>query len=431
MGKQKNSEFFESVRRSIKISYFVASIIPISILVYLSAKYIQPYLNSTDQNAYVSIGVILVLTVIISVLGFILIVKTTNKTLYSIQDSYDKLNSLLEVSKHFRDTLYVDVLLESITGSATELLDAEAGSLLLTDDEGALWFKVVTGAASRDLKDKSVTKGEGITGWVLEHGEPAVINKVDKDERFSNRLDDATGFVTRSILCVPLIYEKVTIGVLEVVNKKEGEFSESDEKILFSLADQAAISIAQSQSRESEHSDIVQMTEILVNAMDNHIPIKKGHTKRVARHAGAIGRVMGLDDEDLKKLHFSAVLHDIGLLRFQYFEQMEGQNLEQHPTIGYEMVRPISSWKDIAQIILFHHERMDGSGYPTGKKGEEIPLLSRIISVADAFDVMTNESNYKEILSNEKAVEELEQNAGTQFDPKVVEAFKQTLSTVD
>ncbi len=426
--KNPEMQFFSSVRRSIKISYFVASIIPLSILVYLSQKYVYPYLIETGGAVFMSIGIILFLSVVVSLLGFVMIVKTTNKTLSSIQDSYTKLDSLLEVSKHFRDTLYVDVLLESIVQSATELIDADAGSLLLVDDEGTLWFKVVQGESGMKLKDKSVKSGEGITGWVFESGSSAIINDVEKDERFSSHLDKDTGFKTESILCVPLIYGKETIGVLEVLNKRSGNFTESEEKLLFSLADQAAISIAQSRSRESEHSDIVQMTEILVNAMDNHIPIKKGHTKRVAMHAVAIGRKIGLEDDELKKLHIASVLHDIGLLRFEYFEQMEGKSLEQHPTIGYEMVRPISSWKDIAQIILFHHERPDGNGYPAGKKGEEIPRLSRIISVADAYDVMISESSYKETISEREALEELEKHAGTQFDPDIVKAFKEVLS---
>jgi HD-GYP domain-containing protein (c-di-GMP phosphodiesterase class II) len=427
--KNPEMQFVNSVRRSIKISYFVASIIPLSILVYLSQRYIYPYLQETGGAVFLSIGIILCLSVVVSLLGFVLIVKTTNKTLSSIQDSYTKLNSLLEVTKHFRDTMYIDVLLESIVQSAIELIDAEAGSLLLVDDEGMLWFKVVQGEAGMKLKDKSVKSGEGITGWVFENSKPAMINDVETDERFSSKLDNDTGFKTESILCAPLIYGKESIGVLEVLNKRTGNFTESEEKLLFSLADQAAISISQSRSRESEHSDIVQMTEILVNAMDNHIPIKKGHTKRVAMHAVAIGRQIGLEDDELKKLHFASVLHDIGLLRFEYFEQMEGANLEQHPTIGYEMVRPISSWKDIAQIILFHHERPDGSGYPAGKKGQEIPLLSRIIAVADAYDVMISESSYEETKSEREALEELEKNSGTQFDADIVKAFRQILST--
>jgi HD-GYP domain-containing protein (c-di-GMP phosphodiesterase class II) len=93
------------------------------------------------------------------------------------------------------------------------------------------------------------------------------------------------------------------------------------------------------------------------------------------------------------------------------------------------MVRPISAWKDIAHIILFHHERYDGKGYPTGKRGEDIPLHARIISVADAFDVITSKNSYKkEQKGMEEAIEELERNEGAQFDPKVVSALKKALA---
>ena len=154
MRNSSDNEFFKNIHRSIKISYFIASIIPLSILVYFSLKYIFPYMRGSEAGGLSFVWIILILTVVLSLLGLVMSVKTTNKALASIQDAYAKLNSLLEVTKHFRNTCFVDLLLESIVKSATELLDAETGSLLLVDDEGGLWFKVALGEMGKKLKDR-------------------------------------------------------------------------------------------------------------------------------------------------------------------------------------------------------------------------------------------------------------------------------------
>lgn len=430
MPSEKN--FFENIRRSIKISYFIASIIPLSILVYFSIQYMYPYLNKSEEGTFPSaIWITILLALVLSILGLALSSKATNASISSLQNLYLKLNSLVDVTKHFRDTLYVDTLLDSVVKSAVELLKAEAGSLLLYDEKGDLRFKVIHGEISQNLKDRAVLPGEGITGWVARMGKPAVVNNVSKDLRFDPGFDKECGFITKSILSVPLIYENKIIGVLEVLNKIEGEFDDNDEKVLFSLADQAAISIAQSRFHESQHSDMIQITEILIGALDYHIPEKKGHSRRVARYANAIGKKLGLSEEELKQLYYASLLHDIGLLRFDLSEYWGMKKFELHPIYGFEMIRPISLWEEVAPLVFSSHERYDGKGYPHGKSGEDIPPGSRIIFVASTFDVLTSEYSYKKPLSFEEAVKEIESNSGTQFDPKVVEAFKFAITPKD
>lgn len=423
--------FFENIRRSIKISYFIASIIPLSLLVYFTIRYIYPYITKAEEGIPTAIGITILLALILSVLGLSLSSKATNASISSLQNLYLKLNSLVDVTKHFRDTIYLDILLNSVVKSAMELIRTETGSLLLFDENGDLRFKILLGEGGQAIKDKVIIPGEGISGWVAGTGTPAIVNNVIEDSRFNPDFDKESGFKTKSILCVPLVYENKIIGVLEVLNKIGGSFDANDEKILFSLADQAAISIAQSRVHESQHSDMIHVTEILISALDFHIPEKKGHSRRVARYANSIGKKLGLTEGELKQIYYASLLHDIGLLKFDLSEYWGMKKFELHPIFAYDMLRPISLWKDVAPLILGHHERYDGNGYPHGKAGEEIPIGSRIIFIASTFDVITSEHSYKKPMSFEDAVKEIEANSGTQFDPKVVQALKLSLRETD
>ena len=146
----------------------------------------------------------------------------------------DKLKAVLEVTKAYRSIIHLDVLLSTIVETAAETVGAEAGSILLYDDEGKLRFHTASGRAAGAVKPMAVEPGQGIAGWTADTGEPAIVNDVESDPRFERRFDRETGFQTRSILCVPLTFEDKVIGVIELLNKKKnGEFDAEDQSLLF------------------------------------------------------------------------------------------------------------------------------------------------------------------------------------------------------
>ena len=168
--------------------------------------------------------------------------------------------------------------------------------------------------------------------------------------------------------------------------------------------------------------------EAALDARDQSAP---GHCRRVAKLAVQLGRKMGMTDEDLLALEQGARLHDIGklgipdtiLMKPGPLTEKERKMIEKHPEIGCHIVEDIEFLKDAMPIIRHHHERYDGTGYPDGLKGNEIPILARLFTVVDAYDAQTNQRPYNTVLSTQRSLEELRASKGTGFDPDVVEAF--------
>jgi hypothetical protein len=344
----------------------------------------------------------------------------------------EKLTTVLEVTKAYRSIIHLDVLLRTIVETAAATLGAEAGSILLYDEQARLRFHTASGQAASAVKPMYVEAGQGIAGWTARTGKPALVNDVSNDPRFERRFDRATGFVTRSILCVPLTFEGKVIGVLELLNKKNGAgFYAEDEVLLGNLGDQAAISIEHVRLQDAQQNYFTHVSEILIGAMDTHVPIKTGHARRVARYARLLGGGIGLSEEAQRDLYFGGLLHDIGLLKLDVMEDWTRERIELHPLLGYEMVKDIIFWRNLAPIILHHHERWDGRGYPERLEKDAIPLGARIIGACEAFDVITSKSSYKSPLPYDVALREMDAHAGTQFDPEIVAAMRTSISEQD
>ena len=183
-------------------------------------------------------------------------------------------------------------------------------------------------------------------------------------------------------------------------------------------------------SSEEDEATIstIKTLNIVINAKDQYT---FKHSERVVYYAETLARHLELPEDDIKLLRYGAFLHDIGkiktdmsiLLKSEKLTEEEYQIIKQHPVIGADIAREIPSLEQSIPVILYHHERYDGKGYPFGIKGDEIPLFGRIAAIADSFDAMTTERPYKKALTYKQAVEELKRNAGTQFDPVLVEEF--------
>jgi HD-GYP domain-containing protein (c-di-GMP phosphodiesterase class II) len=357
-----------------------------------------------------------------------------NAKLFNVHgEEIRRLEALTSASTVVNSTLDLKQLLKLVMELAARTLRAEASSILLKEKAtGDLLFDVATGQAADQVKTLRVPRGQGIAGAVAESGDSLLVPDCSKDPRFFKAADEKTQFVTRSIIAVPLQARGETIGVVEVLNRLgDIPFSQADLRLLQALAHQSAVAIQNAQLFADLQESFLATVRALAQAVDAKDSYTAGHSSRVTLYSVIIGEELALDPEQLRRLRLSGLLHDVGKIGIRdsvlgkpgQLTDEEFAVMKSHPTVGEGILKPVPQLAEVIPGVVSHHERFDGRGYPRGLKAEEIPLLGRIIGVADAFDAMTSDRVYRPRLSDEVALGELRKHSGTQFDSRVVTAF--------
>jgi GAF domain-containing protein len=204
-------------------------------------------------------------------------VIVSRQIIQSIEQYRDRLDRILHFTRELREEIYGDILLDKIIDYSLSITNSDAGSVLTLDGDN-LVFKIVKGKRAADLIEKSIPKGTGIAGWVIEKGKSVRIADVKNDDRYNPEIDSITGYETRSVLSVPLKMRTGIIGAIELLNKKDGDYSERDEEMILYLADQAAVSIDRAKFYDDRKLQI-HVTDILLGAIDFQIPEKSGHSE--------------------------------------------------------------------------------------------------------------------------------------------------------
>lgn len=207
--------------------------------------------------------------------------------------------------------------------------------------------------------------------------------------------------------------------------------------LLRTLSALIAVAVANARMEERRHETFVRTLESLATALEARDEYTQGHSQRVCDVSMLLGERMGFSPEAMEELRIGTVLHDIGkigvpdaiLNKRARLSDEEFALMKLHPVIGYEICKPLMLSEGILMIIRNHHEKLDGSGYPDGLKGGELPLSLRIVCIADAFDAMSSTRPYRGVMALTDVLAELSRGAGTQFDPVVVEALKDILPT--
>lgn len=253
---------------------------------------------------------------------------------------------------------------------------------------------------------------------------------VDRHDRTNMRLAAPFG---RSLIVHPMYHKRVLAGAVFAVEKTGNDpiLSTSDIKMIEVASSHLRMFLENAMLYEQMQQMFMGTLESLTAAIDAKDPYTRGHSQRVAMLSQMIARAIDLDDQTVERVHIAGLVHDVGkigvpeavLCKAGRLTDAEFDAIKEHPAIGARILRDIPNFQDIIPGVLYHHERFDGRGYPCGLKGRNIPLFGRIIAIADSFDAMSSTRTYREALSREHTLGEIETNRGTQFDPDLAVPF--------
>ncbi|MCP4680188.1 MAG: GAF domain-containing protein [Deltaproteobacteria bacterium] len=305
------------------------------------------------------------------------------------------LTAVHEAGKTITSSLDLDTTLETILDMTSTIVGSTAGAIKLIDDE------------TKELR----TRAE------------------------SGAISEITG--SWSIFDMPLKIGDKTIGVFELVRGAKDNIRDEDRQMLETMASQAAIAIENARLFEDTQRIYYETLKSLAGALEARDDYTRGHSERVATLSKNIAETIDLPEQERLTIYNAALLHDIGkigirdevLLAPRRLTDEEMAVIQKHPSFGNMILAPLKFLGEIREYVRHHHERWDGTGYPDKRKSNDIPLASRIIAVADTYDAMTSDRPYRNQLSKETAVSEIQKAAGTQFDPEVVKAFLKVIPT--
>jgi len=297
--------------------------------------------------------------------------------------------------------------------------------VVLRNDTNSILPPVLYGSLSMP-PGKTERLADQLIEVLREHKAPLFVNSLAKDKKFDWLADYA-----QQLLAVPLQRQDEVLGCMFGLDKLTGEFDTVDSKMLNSIANESAIYLENSMLYEDVRGLMMGLMHSLVSAVDAKDAYTCGHSERVALLSRLLAQEDKLGDHFVERVYMAGLLHDVGkigvpeavLQKTGRLTTEEFEQIKKHPEIGARILKDIRQIEDILPGVLHHHERYDGKGYPAGLSGENIPLMGRVICLADCFDAMTSSRTYRKALPLEVALTEIRRCSGTQFDPTLTDAF--------
>lgn len=342
-----------------------------------------------------------------------------------------ELSLINEMGKALNSSLDLDDVLHYIVDMIASILEADRGSLMLLDrDAGELYIEVATGLSEKGRRLR-LPLGQGIAGYVAAAQTPVLSRNTATDRRY--QVDVAGPVPPLTLISAPITCRGKLLGVLNFERPLERSepFSDDDLELLSTLASQAGIAI----ENAGLYNDLVQVYFDTIRSLASALEAKDiythGHSRRVAKDAVRIARRLGLGKKQLEMIRHGALLHDIGkigirdsvLFKPGPLDAEERREIQSHPVTGANIMASFEVLADVRDIIRYHHERWDGTGFPDGLGGVEIPLGARIVCIADSFDAMITSRPYREGMPISRALDILRAERGRQFDPELVDIF--------
>jgi response regulator RpfG family c-di-GMP phosphodiesterase len=333
--------------------------------------------------------------------------------------------SLYAVSEAIAASLSLDEVLHTLGSVAEHDVGGDVVSVWLEDGAGGYSERL---RRVRANDEAAANFGSFEAGAFIEHfkGSPFVLAHGTNGAHFCR-----DRVVLESMLAVPLYMKARLLGWVAAASvMRTKRFDEGQRKLLAIVASRSAAAIENARLYEDLRATFKQTISGLAKAIDKMDRYTAGHSERVATYADYLGRRLGLPEDTLEVVRQSALMHDIGkigcamnLNKPAKLTTDEYEVFKRHPTYGKDILEPITFLHPLIAGVHLHHERWDGRGYPLGLKGNDVPIIARIVSVADTYDAMTSDRAYRRALPHEVAIGEIERCSGSQFDPSVATHF--------
>jgi putative nucleotidyltransferase with HDIG domain len=345
--------------------------------------------------------------------------------------AHEALEVLYKADRIARDMEDLDRMLEHLMDLILEAITATRGYVFLIDPERSSLVPFVRRGSGPAEAEGEIVVSRTILNAAVERKESILSSDALVDERFHASRSVCRTKV-RSAMCAPLVNRGKVLGVIYVDSTDQTHlYGKDDLALLTALAAKAGTSVDNARLYDDLRNLFYNTVETLVRAIQARDRYTSGHSARVSRYSLLVGEKLGLSTKEKHELYLAAMLHDIGkigipdelLNREGKLTDEQIRQIRNHVNLGASMLKALGEMNPIIPLILHHHEAWDGSGYPDGLQGEEIPLMSRILAVADSYDAMTSDRPYRRAMSRSKAIDEIKRCSGTSFDPRVVEAF--------
>ena len=361
-------------------------------------------------------------------------VRTFRQELHHAEQRQMAMDALVQVAcemSRVAGKFDLDKLMSFVLDQALKLVGAERG-LLVMQPVGEKTFKVVASKHLDDLDASDIDFSKSLLSQVIESREPVVTTNAQNDPRFSAKQSILT-LAIRSVLAVPLITPTGVIGALYLDTQISTRvFNTSDLPIVSAFAGITASAVELARVLEVRQALYLESVKALVSAVEAKDAYTAGHSSRVGLYAQGIMRAIGKPEAEAEQALIAGYLHDVGKIGISdaYVSKPgplssdEWTDFKKHTVIGERILAHSSALKAILPAVRWHHEKLDGSGYPDGLTANEIPLLARVVCVADSFDAMTSDRPYRQSPGRAYALAELKKYAGKHYDPALVKALE-------
>jgi putative nucleotidyltransferase with HDIG domain len=345
----------------------------------------------------------------------------------------DSLRNLHDLSKAINSSLHIEEVMEMICSKTARLMKADKVLLLVLDEkDSTLTIHNKLGVIDSDIPKRQFQNIQSFDHCIVHKGTVIKMDEVLAVDQHQG-LRQSMSFLF-DMFFAPLEIQGEAYGLLGV-NGEPHEFSQVELEIFCSLGSQAAIAMENANLYQRLHKTFLNTAEALAEAINSRDPYTGGHTRRVSQYVLLLATALELPEDNIESLRLAAILHDIGkigiddaiLRKAETLTENEREKMKSHPDIGAKILGKVDEMQDVIPAVQHHHEWYDGSGYPSGLKGKSIPLLARIIAIADAFDALTTDRPYRKALDNKVAFKIMTDDAGKHFDPNLISIFQSKL----